>query len=126
MQQGRATSAGQSPRAEAQGWQQRVAELEASLAREVAADWLHVACWAHARRKFDEALCTTSHSLLHEALAAIRQLYGVEDQAAGLAADARCAKRSLGRSLTACRRGSWRRAISCVPRGSWAKRSSMR
>ncbi|HEX3694573.1 MAG TPA: IS66 family transposase, partial [Polyangia bacterium] len=42
-----------------------------SLAREGAARLTHVGCWAHARRKFEEALYTTSHSLLHEALAAI-------------------------------------------------------
>jgi hypothetical protein len=52
-----------------------------------------VACWAHARRKFDEALCTTSHPLLHEALAGIGQLYDVEDQAAALAHDERRAMR---------------------------------
>ena len=55
-----------------------------SLVREGAARLTHVACWAHARRKFDEALCTTSHPLLHEALAAIGQLYDVEDRAATL------------------------------------------
>ncbi len=52
-----------------------------SLVREGAARLMHVACWAHARRKFDEALCTTSHPLLHESLAAIGQLYDVEDRA---------------------------------------------
>jgi transposase/uncharacterized coiled-coil protein SlyX len=55
-----------------------------SLVREGAARLIHVACWAHARRKFDEALCTTSHPLLHEALAAIGQLYDVEDRAEAL------------------------------------------
>jgi hypothetical protein len=52
-----------------------------------------VGCWAHARRKFDEALCTTSHPLLHESLAAIGQLYDVEDRAAQLADAARCTLR---------------------------------
>ncbi len=60
-----------------------------SLVREGATRLVHVACWAHARRKFDEALCTTSHPLLHAALAAIGQLYDVEDRAASLAHDAR-------------------------------------
>jgi transposase len=64
-----------------------------SLVREQGARLTHVACWAHARRKFDEALCTTSHPLLHEALAAIGQLYDVEDRAASLAADERRAMR---------------------------------
>jgi len=47
------------------------------------------ACFAHARRKFDEARYTTSHSLMHEALAWIQQLYDVEDRAAELTADER-------------------------------------
>jgi len=60
-----------------------------SLVREGATRLVHVACWAHARRKFDEALCTTSHPLLHEVLAAIGQLYDVEDRAASLTHDDR-------------------------------------
>jgi transposase len=64
-----------------------------ALAREGAARLVHVGCWAHARRKFDEALCTTSHPLLHEALSAIGQLYDVEDRAAQLSDDARRALR---------------------------------
>jgi transposase len=60
-----------------------------SLVREGAARLTHVGCWAHARRKFDEALCTTSHPLLHESLAAIGQLYDVEDRAAVLSGDER-------------------------------------
>ncbi len=39
-----------------------------------------VACWAHARRKFFEAK-TTALEQAHEALARIRQLYDVEDEA---------------------------------------------
>jgi transposase len=39
-----------------------------------------VACWAHARRKFDEARFTTDHALLHEALGSIQQLYDLEDR----------------------------------------------
>ena len=60
-----------------------------SLVREGSARLVHVGCWAHARRKFDEAICTTSHPLLHEALAAIGQLYDVEDRAAALTHDER-------------------------------------
>ena len=63
-----------------------------SLVREGAARLVHVGCWAHARRKFEEALCTTAHPLLHEALAAIGQLYDVEDLAA---ASAHAARREL-------------------------------
>jgi transposase len=43
-----------------------------------------VSCWAHARRGFDEARCTTDHPLLHEALAALQRVYDVEDRAADL------------------------------------------
>jgi len=64
-----------------------------SLAREGAARLTHVGCWAHARRKFEHALYTTSHPLLHEALAAIGQLYDLEDRAAQLSDDARRALR---------------------------------
>jgi len=47
------------------------------------------ACFAHARRGLDEARYTTSHPLVHEALAWIQQLYDVEDRAAELTADER-------------------------------------
>ena len=40
-----------------------------------------VACWAHARRKFDEARFATGHPLLHEALGWVQQLYDLEDRA---------------------------------------------
>lgn len=40
-----------------------------------------IACWAHARRKFDEARFTTGHPLLHEALGWVQQLYDLEDRA---------------------------------------------
>ena len=42
------------------------------------------ACWMHARREFDEARATTSHSLVEETLAQIRQLYDLEDRAKSL------------------------------------------
>ena len=64
-----------------------------SLVREASERLTHVGCWAHARRKFDEALCTTSHPLLHEALASIQRLYDLEDQAASWSYEARQALR---------------------------------
>ena len=42
------------------------------------------ACWMHARREFDEARATTSHPLVEETLAQIRQLYDLEDRAKSL------------------------------------------
>ena len=42
------------------------------------------ACWMHARREFDEARATTSHPLVEETLARIRQLYDIEDRAKSL------------------------------------------
>ena len=53
-----------------------------SLAKSATERWTHVGCWAHVRRKFDEALLTTSHPILHESLAAIQQLYALEIQTA--------------------------------------------
>lgn len=51
------------------------------------------ACFAHARRKFDEARYTTSHPLMHEALAWIQQFYDVEDRARDLSAEERLSLR---------------------------------
>lgn len=52
-----------------------------ALVREAQGRLIDVACWAHVRRGFDEARCTTSHTLLHEALGGIQQLYDLEDRA---------------------------------------------
>jgi transposase len=52
-----------------------------------------VACFAHGRRKFDEARYTTSHPLVHEGLAWIQQLYDVEDRTRPLSPDERLAVR---------------------------------
>ena len=52
-----------------------------------------VACFAHGRRKFDEARYTTSHPLIHEALAWIQQLYDVEDRTRDLSPEERLAVR---------------------------------
>jgi transposase len=49
---------------------------------------IRVACWAHARRKFDEAR-TTAPLPAYEALARIRQLYRIEDACKELSAEAR-------------------------------------
>ncbi len=59
------------------------------LVRDSQGRFRDAACFAHARRKFDEVRYTTSHSLMHEALAWIQQLYDVEDRAAELTADER-------------------------------------
>jgi transposase len=66
-----------------------------SLVREAADRLTHVGCWAHVRRKFDEALHTTSHPLVHETLAAIQRLYDLEDQAASFSYEARQALRGM-------------------------------
>jgi transposase len=53
---------------------------------------VEVGCWAHARRKFVEAEKTSPREA-HEAVARIRQLYAVEDEARDLDAAARAALR---------------------------------
>ncbi len=50
---------------------------------------IDVACWAHARRKFDEACLVTGDVLAHEAMGWIRQLYDLEDRARELSPEAR-------------------------------------
>jgi hypothetical protein len=52
-----------------------------------------VACWAHGRRGFEEALHTTNALLVHEALVWIQQLYDLEDRAREFSADERRALR---------------------------------
>src|SRR5262249_2569584 len=52
------------------------------------ANVIRVACWAHARRKFDEAR-TTAPLLAHVALARIQQLYGIEKACAKLPVEER-------------------------------------
>ena len=42
-----------------------------------------VACWAHGRRGFEEAIPATSHPLVHEAMIWTQQLYDIEDRAQG-------------------------------------------
>lgn len=53
---------------------------------------IEVGCWAHARRKFVDAQKTSPREA-HEAVARIKQLYGVEHEARDFAAAARCSLR---------------------------------
>ena len=81
-----------------------------SLVRDSNGRLRDVACYAHGRRKFDEARYTTSHPLIHEALAWVQQLYDVEDRTA------RSLARRTARRATA-RVGPDRRAdASALPR----------
>jgi len=50
---------------------------------------LDLGCWAHARRKFDEACAVTSHALAAEAFAWTWQLYDIEDRVADATAAVR-------------------------------------
>jgi transposase len=54
---------------------------------------IEVVCWAHARRKFFDAI-NSSPREVHQLLEWIRQLYDVEERARELSADARCAMRA--------------------------------
>jgi transposase len=56
-----------------------------ALVRESSGRLRAAACWMHARREFDEARATTSHPLVEESLATIRQLFDLEDRARPLA-----------------------------------------
>ena len=51
-----------------------------SLVKDSNGQLVDLGCWAHARRKFDEACVVTSHALAHDALAWIWQLYDIEDR----------------------------------------------
>ncbi len=53
-----------------------------SLVKESDGRLLDLGCWAHARRKFDEACAVSTQPLAHEALAWIWQLYDIEDRLA--------------------------------------------
>jgi transposase len=64
-----------------------------SLVREAAGRLVDVACWAHGRRGFEEALPATSHPLVHEAMVWTQQLYDLEDRANAMSADERRALR---------------------------------
>jgi transposase/uncharacterized coiled-coil protein SlyX len=64
-----------------------------SLVNHSAGRLVDVACWAHGRRGFEEALPTTSHPLVHEAMVWTQQIYDIEDRARGMSADERRALR---------------------------------
>jgi transposase len=64
-----------------------------SLVKASAGRLVDVACWAHGRRGFDEALMTTSHVLTHEMMVWIQQLYDLESRAINYSAADRCALR---------------------------------
>jgi len=51
-----------------------------ALIQESSGALVDLGCWAHARRRFDEALAVTSHPLAPEALAWIWKLYDIEDR----------------------------------------------
>jgi hypothetical protein len=80
-----------------------------SLVRDSNGRLRDVACWAHGRRGLDEARYTTSHALLHEALAWIQQLYDIEDRTRDLSPDERVTVRRRGGVLISnCRENSLR------------------
>jgi transposase/uncharacterized coiled-coil protein SlyX len=64
-----------------------------SLVRHSEGRLVDVACWAHGRRGFEEAIPTTSHPLVHEAMIWTQQLYDIEDRAREMPADDRRALR---------------------------------
>jgi transposase/uncharacterized coiled-coil protein SlyX len=64
-----------------------------SLVRDSAGRLVDVACWAHGRRGFEEAIPATSHHLVHEAMVWIQQLYGLEDRVCEMLPDERQALR---------------------------------
>ncbi len=64
-----------------------------SLVRHSAGRLVDVACWAHGRRGFEEAIPATSHPLVHEAMIWTQQLYDLEDRALEMSADERRALR---------------------------------
>jgi hypothetical protein len=80
-------------------------------------------CWAHARRYFFDAQ-ENQPKLAGHALTKIRQLYEVERQVKGRAADERAEVRRESRFWIASRRG-WSRTGAC-PRAPGAERSAIR
>jgi transposase/uncharacterized coiled-coil protein SlyX len=64
-----------------------------SLVREAAGRLVDVACWAHGRRGFEEALPATNHPLVHEAMIWTQQLYDIEDRAKEMSPEDRQALR---------------------------------
>jgi transposase len=83
---------------------------------------IEVACWAHTRRKFYEAR-TTDPARGHEALARIRQLYDIEDQAKHLSDEERAAYRQQNAVplLDAFREWLSREAAGVLPKSPMAQ-----
>ncbi len=54
---------------------------------------MDVACWAHGRRGFEEAIPASSHPLVHEAMIWTQQLYDIEDRAKEMSPEDRRALR---------------------------------
>jgi hypothetical protein len=71
---------------------------------------VEVGCWAHARRRFVEALDTDVTAA--PVLALIQQLYQVEHDAAELAPDARCALQQAGAVPLLAQMNAQRRALA--------------
>ena len=99
-----------------------------SLASESQGRLTAAACWMHARRRFDEALYTTSHVIVEETLARIGLLYDMEERAKGLSFEARG-------TLPRRKRGPWwnvslpvgkKYGRSCVRHPSWLRQLAMR
>jgi len=64
-----------------------------SLVRHSAGRLVDVACWAHGRRGFEEAIPATSNPLVHEAMIWTQQLYDIEDREQGMSAANRRTRR---------------------------------
>lgn len=60
-----------------------------SLVKEFPDRLIPAGCWMHTRRKFDEALATTSHPLVAETLARIQLIYDIDDRTKELPFDDR-------------------------------------
>lgn len=61
---------------------------------DIASNVIEVACWAHARSKFFDAVGSYPREA-HQVLEWIRQLYDIEDQAHDLSVEARCKLRAV-------------------------------
>ena len=99
-----------------------------SLASESQGRLTAAACWMHARRRFDEALYTTSHVIVEETLARIGLLYDMEEGAKGLSFEARG-------TLRGRKHGPWwnvslpvgkKYGRSCVRHPSWPRQLATR
>lgn len=85
-------------------------------------DVVEVACWAHARRKFFDALGTNS-SACNEALKMIQELYAVEKETAGKPSNERLAERQQRSVATLARIKSWldKQKVIALPKSPFGK-----